>query len=177
MIALIVLATSCASNYGAQFDIEYEVTPSLKNSKSIDVTFKYNTDSNGDLVLNYLNSSMGDNAIFNCIKSLKVDLTDAKITFVKDSDLIKIKSLPNTKIKISYSIEQDFNGPLYNKHRYRPIISESYFHILGSRLFMVPQNVFVSETSKVKIGINWTEFKEDQIFHSSFGYDKNQSFH
>ena len=45
------------------------VTIKPGESKSIDVTFKYNTDSKGNLLLNYLNSSMGDNDIFNCIKN------------------------------------------------------------------------------------------------------------
>ena len=175
LIVMVFVGISCDSNKGRKYNIEYTITPNIKDSLSINVVFKYKTNANGELKLNYLNNSMGDNDIFNCIKNLKVHLGDANITFIKDSNLIKIKSKPYKELEVSYTIKQDFNGPLFNQHRYRPIISKTYFHILGVRLFMVPENLFASEVSKARIGVHWKGIGDNDIFHSSFGYERNQT--
>ncbi|MTI29960.1 hypothetical protein E1171_03970 [Cytophagales bacterium RKSG123] len=44
------------------------------------------------------------------------------------------------------------------------------------RLFMIPEGIFESDSSKAKIKINWGEIPNDGLFHSSFGIEKKQNF-
>ncbi|RKE94803.1 M61 family metallopeptidase [Ichthyenterobacterium magnum] len=175
-IGLCLILASCETKKTEKFDLEYTVTSNLKNEPTLDVQFKYKTDGKGVLNLDYVNSSMGDTDIFNCIKKLKVENEEANISFVRDSNLIKIKSVPNKELVISYSIAQDFKEPLYNHHRYRPIITKDYFHVLGVRLFMVPSNIYKSEIDVAKINVKWNGIPNKGIIHNSFGKNLSQTF-
>lgn len=171
-IIFLIIATSCSENTNFENALVYNINPTNNDSLSLAVSFTYKSDKEGILLLEYENSSWGDNDIFNCIKDFKVSPNPISIDFDRDNDLITIKTAPNLKSTIHYSIIQDFKGPLLNKYRYRPILDENYFHILGMRLFIIPDGIFETEASKVNIKVNWGDLSNDGIFHSSFGVDK-----
>lgn len=174
-VALIILSLvfSCSVKAKHDVDLVYQVKADYGDSQGLTVDFAFESDKDGLIVLRYENNSWGDNDIFDCIGEFKVSPEPLNIEFDRDSSLITIKTKPNLKSHIQYSITQDFNEPLLNKHRYRPIIDKNYFHILGMRLFMVPEGIFETESSKVKIAISWGDLPSNAIFHSSFGPDKN----
>ncbi|WP_224995764.1 M1 family aminopeptidase [Cesiribacter sp. SM1] len=157
--------------------ISYTVEPNFRRSTTIDVSFEYSANAAGELLLKYENSSWGDKDIFNCITKFKVSPEPVAVTFMPDSSLISIKAQPDQKLLVKYSVKQDFNEPVQNYHRYRPIVQKEYFHALGMRLFIMPVDLFASDTSKASIEINWKEEIGAGVFHSSFGAKSKQLLH
>jgi predicted metalloprotease with PDZ domain len=157
-------------------DIEYWISPKLNEKTPVlQVNFDYKSDDKGLITLRYENDSWGDRDIFNCINNLEVVPKPESIDFVKDSSLITIKTIPNSNHSIRYEIMQDYEGLPLNEKRYRPMMDSSYFHILGMRLFMLPERVFLSDFVKAKIKINFVKNEFKGLFHSSFGEQYNQT--
>ena len=154
--------------------ISYKVKPNYRDSLTLDVSFQYRSDEAGKLILRYENDSWGDKDIFNCIASFTVLPQPENIQFLRDSSLIIIQTLPYQQLDISYSIKQDFDGPVMNYHRYRPIIQKEYFHLLGMRLFITPDKLFGEGNDIANIAVSWEEPLPGTIFHSSFGSELQQ---
>jgi len=173
VIIFLMIAISCSKKTNLETALVYNIKLNYNDSLSLAVNFTYKSDKEGILLLKYENSSWGDIDLFNCIEDFKVNPKPISIDFSRDSNLITIKTTPNLNSTIHYSIVQDFKGPLLNKYRYRPILDKNYFHILGMRLFIIPDEIFETESSKVKIKVIWSDLPNDGIFHSSFGFDKN----
>ncbi|WP_370476500.1 M61 family metallopeptidase [Tamlana flava] len=176
LIILSLLITSCSKNNESLADIEYKVESNLNDSiPSLQVEFDYESDNNGLIVLRYENNSWGDKDIFNCIKNFEVSPKPDNIEFKRDSSQITIKTKPNLKSAIHYQIVQDYKGLPQNQLRYRPIVDSTYFHILGMRLFMVPERVFETDTSKANIKITYEKNSNTALYHSSFGKNNVQN--
>ena len=154
--------------------MSYSVTPNLKNDQSIHVEFSRHTDEHGQLVLILENESMGESDLFNCLKNLEVHPTPKSIEIKKDSSLIYIYGSSNAVHQISYDIVKDYNDPPLNRYRYRPIVDSTYFHVLGTKLFMYPSDLFSTQDAKVRIDITWNFADKQNEFHSSFGNHKQQ---
>ena len=174
IIFFLLIIFSCSKKESHDASLIYNINPNYSDSLSLDVNFTYKSDNKGNLLLKYENSSWGDNDIFNCIKDFKISPKPISIDFDRDSSFITVKTKPNQKSVIKYSIIQDFKELLLNKYRYRPIIDKNYFHILGMRLFMIPEGVFAKESSKEKITVSWESMPNNGLFHSSFGVKKKQ---
>jgi predicted metalloprotease with PDZ domain len=173
---LILSTLSCSKKETNKAHIEYKVESILNDSLSLlQVDFDFLSDNDGLILLRYENESWGDNNIFDCIKKFMVSPEPGHIDFIRDSSLIKIKTSPSTINHIQYSIGQDFKGPPLNQYRYRPILDSTYFHVLGMRLFMIPEGVYASDSSKAKINIHWNKLPEPLVFHSSFGTEYKQN--
>jgi len=152
------------------------VSPKLDQTTPVlQIKFDYKSDDKGLITLRYENDSWGDRDIFNCINSLEVVPKPESIDFVKDSSQITIKTAPNSSHTIRYEIKQDYKGLTLNEKRYRPMIDSSYFHVLGMRLFMIPERVFPSDSAKAKIKINFLLKDTKGLYHSSFGESYNQT--
>jgi predicted metalloprotease with PDZ domain len=168
--SIFFLIAGCMYDNTSMVDIEYTVQPKLKESKAaLKVTFDHTSDHKGLIKLRYENDSWGDSEIFNCITGFDVVPKPNTIEFLKDSSQIIISATPNIEHSISYEITQDYHGPPLNKKRYRPMMDSSYFHILGMRLFVVPEGIFPSDSSQAKIRINYKDQGNEGLFHSSFG--------
>mgnify|MGYP005990353947 CR=1 FL=1 len=172
LIAL--LFSSCQLPKQTKIDIKYIVTPDF-DRKSLDIEFSKKAPSNGKLKLLFENESMGETDLFNCLRNFKVTPIAKQIKFVKDSSYIEIEGLANQEYTINYSIVKDYKHPPINQKRYRPIIDSTYFHVLGTKLFMYPSDLFSDQSTKTPIQIQWNFKSENDLFHSSFGYGKMQS--
>ncbi len=170
IIFISIITISCSTDKKLSMDIEYDIQSNLKDSiPVVQVSFNYKSDSNGLITLRYENNSWGDNNIFNCINNLNVTPKPKNIEYLRDSSRIIIKTSPNINNTINYQIAQDYDGSPMNQKRYRPIIDSTYFHVLGMRLFITPEPIFESDTSKANIRINYLNNTNNGIFHSSFG--------
>lgn len=152
----------------------YEVNYIADSLPRIEVAFNWKSDSQGYLKLKYENESWGDVDIYDCITDLNVYPSPESIQIDRDSSLIVIKVRPDFAHTIKYAIVQDFKEPLKNHHRYRPLINETYFHLLGMRLFMTPTDLFPEEEAKARVRVSWLDMPEGRLFHSSFGADLEQ---
>ncbi len=157
-------------------DIEYTISSKLsERTPVLEVNFDYKSDDKGLITLRYEDESWGDRDIFNCINNFEVVPKPENIEFIKDSSQIIIITAPNTRHTIYYEIKQDYKGFPLNEKRYRPMMDSSYFHILGMRLFMIPERVFPSDSSKAKIKISYLPKDIKGIYHSSYGESHNQT--
>lgn len=163
---------SCSSNI-TESKVHYKVTPSFQEKK-IDVQFSQASDENGNLVLIYENESMGESNLMNCLQNLNVTPEASNIEIIRDSSLIKIYGKPNQTYKISYSIIKDYKQAPLNQYRYRPIVDSTYFHVLGTKLFVYPASLFPNQEAKVSISIDWFFKNKNDVFHSSFGFNRKQ---
>ena len=175
-ILSIILTIGCTIKKEIPADIEFTVVSKLRDSiPAVEVSFDYTSDKNGLIKLRYENNSWGNNNLFNCIQDLQVLPKPENIEFNKDSSFITIKTTPDLLSSINYKIIQDYKGLPLNQHRYRPMMDKNYFHVLGMRLFMIPEGVFESESSKANIKINYKRASENEFFHSSFGKESVQN--
>lgn len=175
-ILSIILTIGCTIKKEIPADIEFTVVSKLRDSiPAVEVSFNYVSDKNGLIKLRYENNSWGNNDLFNCIQDLQVLPKPENIEFNKDSSFITIKTTPNLLLSINYKIIQDYKGPPSNQRRYRPMMDKNYFHVLGMRLFMIPEGVFESESSNANIKINYKRASENEFFHSSFGKENVQN--
>ena len=178
-ISYIVLLSLCivsCTNTKKYSDIEYTISPKLDETTPVlEVCFDYKSDDKGLITLRYENESWGDRDIFNCLNKLEVVPKAESIDFLKDSSQITIKTAPNSSHTIRYQIKQDYKGLPLNEKRYRPMIDSSYFHVLGMRIFMIPEDVFPSDSTKAKIKITFSPKDTKGLYHSSFGESYNQT--
>ncbi|UJH67477.1 M1 family aminopeptidase [Allomuricauda sp. SCSIO 65647] len=157
-------------------DVEYNVQSKLKETTPVlEVEFNYSSDKDGLVRLRYENESWGDSNIFDCIKSFQVVPKAKRIEFFRDSSQIIIETDPNIINVIRYQISQDYEGLPLNEKRYRPMIDSRFFHILGMRLFMVPERVFAADSTRANIKINYQAEGANSLYHSSFGKDNVQN--
>lgn len=173
LLGMIWLLISCNQKNTKETNIHYSVTPIFEDKK-LNVSFFYEANDKGELVLVFENQSMGESNLMNCMRDLKVTPKPKNIEIIKDSSLVKIYGKPNKKYNISYNVVKDYSGPPINRYRYRPIVDSTYFHVLGTKLFMYPLHLFSNQESKIPISIDWNFNNENAIFHSSFGLDKKQ---
>ena len=176
IILFTILIIGCTTKKEIPADIEFTVLSKLNDSKpAIEVNFDYKSDKSGLITLRYENNSWGDNDLFNCIQDLQVIPKPENIEFKRESSLISIQTKPNLLSSINYKIIKDYNGPPLNQYRYRPMMDKNYFHVLGMRLFMIPEGIFESDSSKAKIKISYQSNSNEEIFHSSFGKENVQN--
>lgn len=154
--------------------ITYKVNYLVDSLPQLKVAFNWKSDSQGYIRLKFENNSWGDNNIYDCIRDLEVHPLPDSIRVDRDSSLIVIKARPGETHRITYAIVQDFKDTLKNHHRYRPIINADYFHLLGMRLFMIPTNLYPDEESKARVHISWEALPHGALFHSSFGFEREQ---
>lgn len=159
-----------------QQDIAYEVNYIADSLPRIEVAFNWESDSRGYVKLKFENNSWGDADIYDCIADLNVHPAPESIQIDRDSSLIVVKALPDQAYDIKYTIVQDFKAPLKNHHRYRPLINETYFHLLGMRLFMMPTDLYPQEEARARVRVSWVAMPKGRLFHSSFGPDLEQEF-
>lgn len=175
-IVLFILCLISCTTTKQHNDIEYTISPKLSESTPVlEVNFNYDSDNKGLIALRYENESWGDRDIFNCINNFEVVPKPKVIEFQKDSSQISIITEPNTRHSIRYEIKQDYKGLPLNEKRYRPILDSNYFHILGMRLFMIPERIFSSDSSIAKIKIKYSPKNTKGLYHSSFGKSYNQT--
>lgn len=156
--------------------ISYRISPKLKAPKAaVEVSFEFATNAKGELRLRYENNTWGDQNIFNCLQGFSVYPEAKDIQFLRDSSLIIIHTEANSTCLVRYQITQDYAGLPSNEKRYRPMIDSNYFHLLGMRLFVIPEAIFPDDNSKARIAYHFEEEEETFLFHSSFGQQKNQS--
>lgn len=175
-IILLGFCSVCCSTANKDIDIEYTISPRLHESTPVlQVNFDCTSDDTGLITLGYENNSWGDRDIFNCINSLEVNPKPDSVNFLKDSNQIIIETAPNSSCTIQYEIKQDYKGLPLNEKRYRPIIDSTYFHVLGMRLFMIPEGVFRSDSAQAKIKITYLPSTDKELYHNSFGEQHNQT--
>ncbi|WP_235295950.1 M1 family aminopeptidase [Portibacter marinus] len=142
---------------GFASDIGYTIHPVLSESNAyLQVDLKLKADSDGNTALIYFNEAWGEVNLYDCLESIQVLNTSARLKIVPEQNKIYIKSEPSELLHIQYVIKQDFKGNPEKAHYFRPIVNASYFHLFGHRLFIIPEYLYTSEAVH-EIDIDWED--------------------
>ncbi len=168
--AILLLSTyfigSCATSY--------QIRPVLEGSDPyIEVTLITQADLEGNATLVYFDKAWGEENLFDCISSIEVLNTGARIRKVPEQNRIYIKSKPSESLVVKYSIRQDFIGLAEKAHYYRPLVNQNYFHLFGHRLFMISEQLYESE-EKQDVTISWA--KTPYLVQHNFGIEESATY-
>lgn len=156
-LGIFVLLYICAFTSLLNAALSYTIVPNLEGEEpSLKVSLISEFDRHGEFNLSYLDEAWGEVDLFNCIQSIQVSTAYDDILISPEESLITIKGEALATVEVNYIIKQDFVGMPNVDHYYRPIINKSYFHLFGHRLFMIPDNYFVSGQQE-EVDIKWGE--------------------
>ncbi|MFZ4928962.1 M1 family aminopeptidase [Chryseobacterium sp. Mn2064] len=131
----------------------------------VDYTLKKASDT---ISFYYANANWGENNLFNNLTISKEDNPDLDIETVPANNKIKITTKKGEKLSLIYHIKQDFKDPDY-KIFHRPRINNTFFHVLGKNLFIVPRSFTqIPEDREFEFFIEWVDFPPQFKLHNNF---------
>ena len=171
LLLLVLTIFSCTKKNEISYKVSHAVNDSFP-AVNIEMTFKANK--SGETILLISDDAWGEKNLYNTISNLKSKQV-TEIIKVKDSGWIVLKHKKSvTDIKLKYTLTQDFEGVLVSDKFYRPVIQESYFHILSHSMFMIPKGYAIDSTSKFDVSIEWENYNKDFTIVNSFGSNIKQ---
>lgn len=166
LLLFVVTLLSCKQ----QNKINYKVAHLIKDGVpvlNVEMTFKANNEN--ETILSIKDEAWGQSDLFKTISNLKSDQT-TQIIKQKDSGWIVLKHKKGTKhITLNYTLSQDFDGPMVYTKFYRPIVQESYFHLLAHSMLMLPKDYVNDINTKFDVNIEWDNFEPNYSIINSFG--------
>lgn len=131
----------------------------------VDYTLKKASDT---LSFYYANESWGEKDLFKNLAIVKEENPDITFEITPESNKIKIQKKKGTEFSLIYHIKQDFTDPNYKIFN-RPRINNTFFHVLGKNLFMVPFS-FTKTPDEVEFefSVEWINFPEKFKLHNNF---------
>jgi predicted metalloprotease with PDZ domain len=117
----------------------------------------------------YANEVWGENNLHRCLSGLEGENAQYRFRLVPDSNRVVVYH-PHTKnISFSYRVKQDasaYSESVFN----RPYVANTYFHVLGESLFMVPEAAIPSgvEDPDYVASITWVGFPAGYTLHNTF---------
>jgi predicted metalloprotease with PDZ domain len=152
-------------------EIKYAIAlQKTDNSNCLVVKLKCPADKYGATFLLYPNETWGQSNLHNAIVSLKGLTANTTAELDKTNGQINVKHPANlTEIEIEYIIKQDFSDSISAENYYRPIIQNTYFHLLGYALLAFPSQL---KSDFVAIEIKWDKSIKNPI--NSFGAKKSK---
>ncbi|MEO5859085.1 MAG: hypothetical protein ABIR33_09075 [Pyrinomonadaceae bacterium] len=130
-------------------------------------------DGDGTTNIRLPNEWGGQQELFNAIRNISVSkgatISDADNPFTKT-----ITHRPGAQVTITYQIAQDFQGPLKNAVRYRPVTDPLYIHWIGNTVWVLPE---WDDQAEIDTSIEWSGFPKTWTVANSFATGKRkQSF-
>ncbi|RXM50452.1 peptidase [Chryseobacterium sp. CH25] len=131
----------------------------------VDYTLRKATDT---LSFYYANENWGEHDLFRNLVLLKNENPDIKFEIKPESNKIKIHQKKGTRFSLVYHIKQDFTDPNYKIFN-RPRVNNTFFHILGKNLFMVPfLFTKMPDEQEFEFSVEWLNFPENFKLHNNF---------
>lgn len=128
------------------------------------ISVSFAGDADGSTTIRLPNEWGGQHELFKAIRNVSVSkgttLTDTDKPFVKT-----ITHQPGQKITVIYEIAQDFQGPLKNAVRYRPVTDTNYIHWIGNAVWALPE---WDEQVDREVSIEWKGFPKTWTLANSF---------
>lgn len=128
------------------------------------VSVAFTGDADGTTNIRLPNEWGGQQELFKAIRNISVSegavLSDTEKPFLKT-----VAHKPGEKITVRYEIAQDFQGPLKNAVRYRPVTDTSYIHWIGNTIWILPE---WDEQAENVVSIEWKGFPKTWTIANSF---------
>ncbi|UKB81986.1 peptidase [Chryseobacterium sp. MEBOG06] len=116
----------------------------------------------------YANKNWGENNLFNALSISKEDNPNITFEILPEKNKIKVNMNKGEKISLIYHIKQDFKDPGYKTFN-RPRINNTFFHVLGKNLFIVPRSFTkIPEDREFEFFIEWVDFPPQFKLHNNF---------
>ena len=149
-------------NYKVYYDADLS-----KNGLKVQVDYKLKKASD-TLSFYYANENWGENDLFKNLVLLKEDNPHLTFEIKPESNAIKIHQNKGTQFSLTYHIKQDFTDPNYKIFN-RPRINNTFFHVLGKNLFVVPASFTkMPDEQEFEFSIEWLNFPEKFKLHNNF---------
>jgi predicted metalloprotease with PDZ domain len=116
----------------------------------------------------FANENWGENNLFNNLTISKDENPDITFETLPEKSKIKVKMKTGAKVSLIYHIKQDFKDPDYKIFN-RPRINNTFFHILGKNLFIVPISFTkIPEDREFEFSLEWINFPMKFRLHNNF---------
>ena len=169
LIFLCGLLTFCSN--APENTLFYKVEKSLYDSRpALQVHMQFVPDTSGLSYILYEDTAWGQEGLYNCIKDIQVSGGKSHFSVEPDSGRIRIDHNPGSSLlTFSYKVIQDYEGEASVTRTYRPIVQETYFHVFGHNLFMLPEHYQSGEEASANIELEWEGWEPQEVIHNSFG--------
>ncbi|VEH21159.1 Predicted protease with the C-terminal PDZ domain [Chryseobacterium nakagawai] len=138
-----------------------------KNGLKVQVDYKLKKASD-TLSFYYANESWGEKDLFKNLAIVKQENPDITFETIPESNTIKLQKKKGTEFSLIYHVKQDFTDPNYKIFN-RPRINNTFFHVLGKNLFMVPFSFTkTSDEVEFEFSVEWINFPEKFKLHNNF---------
>lgn len=151
--------------------LEYEIVKSRVDSlPALEVRMQFAPDSGEVTYIRYEDAAWGETELFKCLREVQLAAGSGSLLVEPDSSRIRIIHAQDAgPMVLSYKIVQDTPGPKDAHHTYRPIVSDSYFHIFAHNFFALPEHYRRGDSPAAEISLVWTGWDPDEVIHNSFG--------
>ena len=153
-----------SSAFAKAKDIRIAVEPAGANRYKISITFIGDTTGRSEILLP--NEWGGQKELYKAISGLSVSPADVRIADGSEPYRKTINHKPGEKLTITYFLSQDFQGPLRNAARYRPVTEPAYIHWIGGTVWILPA---WEETDDVTGEFEWKALPLSWNYAHSFG--------
>jgi predicted metalloprotease with PDZ domain len=173
LIYAFILYTFCCFAQAKKILPEIKYTIALQkqnNNNLLVVKVKCPTDKYGATFLSYPNETWGQSKLHDAVVSVTCLTANATAELDSQNGQINVKHPANiSEIEIQYVLKQDFSDSISARNYYRPIIQNSYFHLLGHSLLAFPTHF---KSDLVAVEIKWHKSIKNPI--NSFGAKKSR---
>lgn len=123
----------------------------------------------------FSNEVWGENNLTNCLKFIKAENPKFKFKIVSDSNRIVVYHPKLKDISFSYHVIQDIKEKS-TRSRNRPILQKEFFHILGESLFIMPEEIFESNSNDptINASLEWENFPAEYKIHNTFATNQKK---
>lgn len=134
------------------------------------VSIAFNGEADGTTTIILPNEWGGQRELHKAIRNVWVSkdatLADTDKPFVKT-----VSHKPGQKVIVTYEIAQDFQGPLKNAVRCRPVTDASYLHWIGNTVWVLPE---WDDQAEANVAIEWKSFPKSWTIANSFATGKQK---
>lgn len=145
-------------------DLKIVVEPGAEAKFNISVTFE--GDASGTTKVRLPNEWGGQRELFKAIRILSVQPASIRIADTEEPFVKTLSHKPGERITVIYELGQDFEGPLTNSIRYRPVSTKEFIHWIGNTVWVLPE---WNDESEVEVDLEWKRFDENWNIANSFG--------
>lgn len=116
----------------------------------------------------YANENWDENDLFKNLVLLQEENPGIKFKMEPENNRVKLHQKKGTQFTLVYHIKQDFTDPNYKIFN-RPRINNTFFHVLGKSLFMVPFSFTkMPDEQEFEFSVEWMNFPEKFGLHNNF---------
>lgn len=148
--------------------IRYEISPVFEegNLTRLSVRLSVRGEADGTTEFAMPNTFGSAQNLSNCIQNLICPTQACTLLVNHALHSAMVKHPPSAEFELRYEVAQDFESDeVTASNAFRPLIQPSFFHVLGSGLFVAP--LFGDNSCAVEL--QWRSFPHNWMIHNSFG--------